>query len=370
MARINFVLLSLIIVLTLGASDLLAVTTLTYAVGTCKPSLPSFSTISAALAATPAPNVVLVCPGTYPEQIVITQAVTLQGVSNGDTGQAVIVPPSGGLTNTAANDLGDTLFYQVWVNNASGPVNLSKLTIYGTGNGVTSTCFPFVVGVFLQNSAGTVSSVATRNQKGNLCGFGFYVEGGASNPSVTIQNSSIHDYDFAGIETETNSTPSELTATITGNDVTCAFTGIDFCGGILLEAGTTDTVTGNFISSTNTGIASNPSVTGSISRNTVVNVVNGGVGIDAAADGVSVTSNKIINTNSNNSIGILLYTSVATVQGNVITNANAGIDFSCFANPNVHSNIIMDAASGVVNVPSAINTVNSYANVGTIRSSC
>jgi hypothetical protein len=372
MSRINFVLLSLIIVLTLGASDLLAVTTLTYAVGTCKPSLPSFSTISAALVATPAPNVVLVCPGTYPEQIVITQAVTLQGVSNGDSDQAVIVPLSGGLTNTAADDLGDTLFYQVWVNNASGPVNLSKLTIDGTGNGVTSACYPFVVGVFLQNSAGTVSSVATRNQKGNGCGFGFYVEGGASNPSVTIQNSSIHDYDFAGIQTETNSATSEVTATITGNDVTCAFTGIDFCGGILLEAGTTDTVTGNFISSTNTGISALPSVTGSISRNTVVNVVNGGgVGIFTAADAVSVTSNKIINTDSNNSsIGISLFTSVATVQGNVITNANAGIGFNCTANPNVHSNTIMDAASGVVNVPSAINTTNSYANVGTIRSGC
>jgi hypothetical protein len=314
--------------------------------------------------------VVLVCAGTYPEQIVITQSVTLQGVSNGDSDQAVIVPPFGGLTNTAADDLGDTLFYQVWVNNASGPVNISKLTIDGTGNGVTSACFPnFVVGVFLQNSAGTVSSVATLNQKGNGCGFGFYVEGGATNPSVTIQNSSIHDYDFAGIQTETNSATSEVTVTITGNDVTCAFTGINSCGGILLEAGTTDTVTGNFISSTITGIASNPSVTGSISRNTVVN--SGLEGIDAAADGVSVTSNKIINTNSNNSsVGILLFTSVATVQGNVITNANAGIDFSCAANPNVHSNIIMDAASAVVNVPSAINTINSYANVGTIRSGC
>jgi hypothetical protein len=314
---------------------------------------------------------VLVCPGTYQEQVVITQAVTLEGISTGDSDQAVIVPPSGGLTNTAADDLGNTLFYQVWVNNASGPVNVSKLTIDGTGNGVTSACFPFVVGVFLQNSAGTVNSVATRNQKGNGCGFGFYVEGGATNPSVTIQNSSIHDYDFAGIQTETNSGTSELTATITGNDVTCAFTGIDFCGGILLEAGTTDTVTGNFISSTATGIAANPSVTGSISRNTVVNTVNSGEGIDTAADAVSVTSNKIINTNNNNtSVGILLFTSVATIQGNVITNANAGIDFNCKLNPNVHSNTILDAGTGVVNVPSATITTNSYANVGTIRTGC
>jgi len=365
MSRINSV-LSLAIAL-LAVSDF-STAAVNYAVGTCKPSLASYSTISAALAAVPAGATVLVCPGTYAEQVVITQAVTLQGVSNGDSDQAVIVPPAGGLTNTTTDDFGDTVAYQVWINNASGRVNLSKLTIDGTGNGAGGLCAEYVAGVFYQNSSGTANQIAARNQKAG-CGFGFYVEGGSANPSVTIENSSIHDYDFAGIYTETNSATSELTAIITGNDVSCAFTGIDFCGGILLQGGTTDTVTGNFVSSTFDGIDAAATVTGSISRNTVMNASERGIG--TGADGVSVTSNKIINAISNNgSIGIFLYTAVGTIQSNSITNANAGIGFNCSLNPNVHSNTIADAGVGVVNVPSTITTTNSYSNVGTIRSGC
>src|SRR5690242_15781444 len=71
------------------------ITANTYAVGTCKPSLPSYSTISGALAATPAPNTVLVCPGTYVEQILITQPVTLQGVTSGGSGQVIVQLPGG-----------------------------------------------------------------------------------------------------------------------------------------------------------------------------------------------------------------------------------------------------------------------------------
>jgi hypothetical protein len=367
MSRINFVELSLAIALLLGVSNLPVAAAVSYAVGTCKPSLPSYSTISTALAAAPVGATVLVCPGTYTEQIVITQAVTLEGVSNGDADLAVIVPPAGGLTSTTTDDFGDTVAYQVWINNASGRVNLTKLTIDGTGNGVAF-CSEYVAGVFYQNSSGTANLIAARNQKAG-CGFGFYVEGGSANPSVTIENSSIHDYDFAGIYTETNSATSELTATITGNDVTCAFTGIDFCGGILLQAGTTDTVTGNFVSSTFDGIDAAPSVTGSISRNTVMNSSERGIG--TGADAVSVTSNKIINAISNSgSIGIFLYTAVGTIQSNSITNANAGIGFNCSLNPNVHSNTIADAGVGVVNVPSTVTTSNSYSNVGTIRSGC
>ena len=52
---------------------------LTYIVGTCK-SGTRFSTIQAALDASPAPNTVEVCPGQYGEQITITKPVTLEGI--------------------------------------------------------------------------------------------------------------------------------------------------------------------------------------------------------------------------------------------------------------------------------------------------
>jgi len=50
-----------------------------YAVGTCKPTLPSFASISVAVSSVPPSSTVLVCPGTYKEQVTISQPLTLQG---------------------------------------------------------------------------------------------------------------------------------------------------------------------------------------------------------------------------------------------------------------------------------------------------
>ncbi len=54
-----------------------------YAVGTCQPKLQQFPTITAAVNAVPPYSTILVCPGTYPEQINLYQPVTLQGVASG-----------------------------------------------------------------------------------------------------------------------------------------------------------------------------------------------------------------------------------------------------------------------------------------------
>src|SRR5690242_1615882 len=145
----------------------------TYAVGTCRPSLPSYSTISAALAATPAPTVVDICPGTYNEQIEITQPVTLQGIVSGGSGQ-VIVSAAGGLQADATIS-GESVAPQLWVNNASGAVNINDVTFDGSGNGVTNA---MVVGILYENSPGALNRVATRNQKGDFGGFGMWLEGG------------------------------------------------------------------------------------------------------------------------------------------------------------------------------------------------
>src|SRR5437899_7923808 len=88
------VLLLLAIGLLLAASPMLAAN---YAVGTCKPSLPSFTTISAAVSTVPPGSTVLVCPGTYPEQVTIAQPLTLKGITSGNAGQAVITVPGSGL---------------------------------------------------------------------------------------------------------------------------------------------------------------------------------------------------------------------------------------------------------------------------------
>ena len=85
MSRISGLFLLAIVVL--GANQLLAAT---YAVGTCKPRLPSFTTITAAVTSVPAGSVIDVCPGTYAEQFTISQPLTLQGIATGNAARAVI----------------------------------------------------------------------------------------------------------------------------------------------------------------------------------------------------------------------------------------------------------------------------------------
>jgi len=66
-----------------------------------------------------------------------------------------------------------------------------------------------------------VNHVATRNQMvGGLRAqvhpagaVGIWIEGGASNPTVTVENSSIRYFDDIGIRTQTNATASEPNTT-------------------------------------------------------------------------------------------------------------------------------------------------------------
>src|SRR5215469_9477749 len=247
------------------------------------------------------------------------------------------------------------------VNNASGPVNISDLTVDGSLNGVLS-----VVGVFYQNTSGTVNRVATRNQSsGKAGGIAIWAEGGPSDPLVTIENSSVHDYADIGIEVETNSATPKLTAVIKGNELTTSKNAITVLAGIDILEGSSVTVTSKLlVDPGSAGILAEPfGSVGSISANTVV---NGAKGIDTSSDSISVSSNKIFRSVT----GIVLGTSIAAIQSNSITDSNVAIDFSCSANPNVHSNIITDAGTALNRVPSAVATSNRYFNVGTIRTGC
>jgi len=328
-------------------------TSSTYVVGTCKPTLPSYKTISAALAAVPAPVTVQVCPGTYPEQIVITQPVTLEGITNGNAGQVVVQTPAGGWTSYP-NSLGTLVAPELFAGNVSGQVNISDITFdmtYAPASAIYSS------GIFYQNSSGTVNYVTVRSGILTPTTFGVIAEGGSSNPVVTIQNSSFHDLTWYGIWAETSAFEnSMLTANVKSNYI------YNIPSGILLDVGSTSLVSSNQVTGTAVAIFASPGAAGSITSNTVF---GSNIGVLTYADGVPVTSNKFVNPSE----GILVASSVASIQSNTVVGAmGAGIDFNCSANPNVKSNFINDTGIALNNVPSSTATNNNYYNVSSIVS--
>lgn len=370
MGRFYFALLALMLVL--AAQPLVAAT---YYVGTCK--VGAFGSISAAVASATVPpgSIIDVCPGTYPEQIVINKALTIQGIFNTNSSQAVIAMPSGGLgTTSSINSVLGTIAAQVEV--TAGPVNITNITVDGTA-GTTSCPSTDYVGIFYSSgSSGTVNEVETRNQTCNSGGVGITAENGAaaSPLSVTIENSNIHDNSFVGIITCSNQPTSTLTASIKGNYIMGGQYGvITFC-----NAG--GSVSSNTIAAGNNGIgiyAGSSSTT--LSGNTVIDgaygifvveaavvsgntVTNASFGIVVEATG-SVTSNHI----SNSAYGISLIASGATIKSNAITKAStAGIEFNCNTDT-VSGNTINGAPTGLDRVPAAFSGVNKFNNVATVR---
>ncbi len=341
----------------IGSNELWATIVYQY-VGACRPR--SFATITAALAATPQPNVVKVCPGTYNEQVNITYAVTLQGMISGNSGEVIIASPPNGLVVNARDDLGDPIAAQVYVAANPGPINISDITLDAANNEVIATAY--VVGIFLQNTPGTVNHVATRNQMGGAGGVGIWIEGGLLLPAITIENSSIRSFDDIGIWTQTNAAASELTATIKDNDVNGGFgSGVIANFDIAMGPGATTTVSDNYLAGGITGVIAAESAAGSILKNTLI--ADGTAIAISGNGGVSATSNNIF---MSSNAGISVNSALPVVQHNTITWCGFGIELNGFADGNVHSNTIMDAGVGLDQVPAGFAPSNSYFNVGTI----
>jgi hypothetical protein len=201
----------------------------TYAeVGSCavpNPPAHSYTTIQAAVTATATATVIEICPGIYPEQVVITKKVTLEGVLSANEDAVVIVPPAAGLVqNTTDFDNGDfPIAAQILVKNTTALITISNLTVDGTGN-LESGCAFDLQGITFQNASGTVSHVAVRNQTpggpnsgqgGCQIGEGIFIETSAGKKStVTIQSSSVHDYNKNGITANDTGTKVTLTADV------------------------------------------------------------------------------------------------------------------------------------------------------------
>jgi hypothetical protein len=245
---------------------------------------------------------------------------------------------------------GESVAAQILVQ-GPGPVNITDITVDGTGGDIA--CASWLAGIFYgSGSSGTVNGVRSSNQVDSTCGVGIWAEnGGSSNESVTIKNSTVYNVDSAGIFAGSGATPT-LTATV-DNDVVSA--------SAALAAIDADSVNGQVQNST----ASNatfgvfdlsPTVT--VASNAIVGT-NYGIylGSGGTASGNRVSGSSID--------GILLGASGAILMNNrIVSSTTAGVELGCFA-ASVNGNIINDAPVGFDAAPGAIPTSNSLYNTAT-----
>ncbi len=367
MRRFHFVLLGLVL---LAVQPVLAKT---YYVGSCKAG--AYSTIGAAVAVVPAGSIIDVCPGTYPEQVVISQPLTLQGIASGGSSQAVIAMPSAGLTTTTSIALG-TVAAQVEV--TTGPVNITGITVDGTA--ISSICpTSWDIGIlYSSGSSGTVNEVQISNQNCNGSGVGMFAENEtAIAASITIENSNVTGASYEGIDTCSVETPSTLTSFVKNNHVA------NTPRGITTDCNVTGSVTGNFVDTTSyigiLAISASSTVTGNTVSNAFNGIrlggyagpkVSGNTVVDAEAGIVvdqvgTVTSNHIVNS----TYGIWFAVPGATVENNVIIQAQTGALFQCNTET-MSGNIFNGAVTGFQQYTGTSTGTNKLYNVTTLTTGC
>ena len=351
----------------------------TVVVGSCRPKYASYITISQALSSVPAGSTVLVCPGTYPEQITISQAVKLEGVIDGNSGRAVITVPSSsvggppGLHVNVTSQFSQTFLgaalpfaAQVLVESPA-QVIISDITVDGTGGdmGCASSNI-WLAGIFYNSSSSlTLSRIATRNQLDEGCGNGIWIEGStAPSQVINVANSSVHDFDYAGILAGTSGLDASLAVAIAGNFVfhgrgsspSYGSAGIatDFVEGA---------VTSNIVTGGDTGIFNLSSAPLMVIRNN--SVADASTGIATGYDGGSIQHNEI----SNTSTAVDLQSNDASAANNLIKNANVAVEFNCDTD-SVAGNNINDAVIGLDNAPSGFVSTDHIFSVDTIVTNC
>jgi parallel beta-helix repeat protein len=335
-------------------------------------NLVNFATIQLAVNAVPSGSTIKVCPGNYPEQVLITKALTLMGISHAGQDAVVISPPVGGMIVNTTDQRG-AVAAQVLVQNTAGPVLISNLTVDGKGNKYTA---DDLRGICYQDASGIVNHVAVRNEipndipTGDQSGQGILIETTNSpSASLTVENSSVHNYNKNGIVARYAG--AKLIATgnyvqgsgpidvIAQNGIELAFDG---------ATGTikNNTVIDNFYTPNTSSSADillyDAKEDGSIvvSGNTLGNS-NFAVSLFTDApgtfgDGVTVTGNKIFGTSTFDAIDVC--TNANIITGNTIFNSSESgihLDASCGGTGtgnNVSANTILESAcAGILDDP-------------------
>jgi hypothetical protein len=364
----------------------------TVAVGGCT-NLVHFASIQLAVNSVPAGSTIKVCPGTYREQVLITKNLTLIGT--GPTA-AVVLPPAGGLvkngTDLAAFPVPDVAA-QILVQGAK--VTISHLIVDGAGNELDGCGGVNMLGIYYENSSGTITDNVVRNQITDTnvgCGLGFaiYVASNTGAPAVTISNNSVRNYGKNGIIATGvgNSIPGP-NVTLTGNTVVGIGATTEIAqNGIQLSLLATGKITSNYVvddiyinppdcalstcwGSSGILLYASPGV--SVTSNTVDSTQLGIVPVTdsnyGTGDGTIIKSNHIGGTQNYDAID--LCSNGNTVQSNVIYgSAQDGVhaDDSCGGTGNnntITNNTINEACAGILLGTGTTNTTlpNTFLNV-------
>lgn len=345
----------------------------TVAVGNCKPHLTSYTTVSAAIAAVAPNSTVLICPGTYPEQVTITLPLTLRGLDLGIPGNypVIAVPSGGSLVPNATGDLA-----QIFVQ-ASGTVNIRGIIVDGTG--VQFTCLTqdgrvdggdvpapnLVIGIEYLYASGSLYRVTARNQSPGGCGVGIALAGSLDVVNtVNVQQSSVINFDDVGIAAFNDYFGVGFVVNVEGSAIASANTatsaGIQFLGPEGLVKKNNVTVAGQ------NGIYSE-SWNGDLT--TQGNTVTGGAAVGIFSDADLGGENTVIgNSVTGSGVGISGFWTIAR-SNYIALSSVAAIDTNCSEGAVTDYNTIFTAPIGIVN---AIGPVvgNKFYNVTTDTSPC
>jgi nitrous oxidase accessory protein NosD len=275
-----------------------------------------FTTIQSAVNAATSGDVIRVCAGTYPEQVIISKPLTLRA----DNG--VVVIPSGMTQNSTGAAGGDSIA-AIFVVQGVQDVDLDGFIVDGSNNGLTG-CSPRLIGIDYENASGHIRHNAVRHislgsaDSGCQSGNGIEVETGSGSASdVKINDNSVWDYQKNGI---------------TGNE---QGTQLSVDGNVVTGIGPTPNIAQN-------GIQIGFGAAGKVANNTVADNIYSVCSSSAScptnatgilifeSDGVSVRNNSL----ATNQIGVFIGGQNSIVASNTISNSLALIGVALVGDQN------------------------------------
>lgn len=330
----------------------------------CGPNVTHYATIQGAVNVANPSDVIMVCPGTYAEQIVISVPLTVKGFVNGTASAAIITVPATGLVpNFQMTDAG-MVAAQIAAKNTFG-IKLIDLTIDGTGGGCAGAIGAnYTAAVALSNIVSsdpsylsvTLSQLSIQNQNGG-CNQSAAVL--SEDSLISVDSNSIYNVELYAVSLVRGM------GKITNNT-------FESCrgGGVLVSNVTGATVQSNVMSSHQFGVRIDNSTGTNVWTNTMGPWVGDGV-YSTNSQGTWVNGNKISATWA----GIFLDGSQGDrVTGNtVIRSQTYGIgDQNSRGGNQISGNTINGARVGIFFDASTTGDVmlpNTYLNVVTTLSS-